>query len=170
MNNNSSIVAIYSSHTEAELAIKELQQSSFNMQKLSIIGRDYRTDEHVIGYYNVGDRMKVWGKTGAFWGGLWGFIVGSGFFWIPGFGPLLVAGPLVSWIIGALEGSILMGGLSAIGAALFSLGISKDSILQYEIAIKTGKYALVVHGTSEEVALARDILHHNNPETLDHHQ
>jgi len=66
MTKNDSIVAIYPSHLAAEAAIKELQQSGFDMKKLSIVGRDYHTDEHVVGYYNVGDRMKYWGKTGAF--------------------------------------------------------------------------------------------------------
>jgi uncharacterized membrane protein len=86
MNKNNSIVAVYPSHTAAEAAIKELQQSGFDMKKLSIVGRDYHTDEHVVGYYNAGDRMKVWGKTGAFWGGLWGLLFGSAFFWVPGLG------------------------------------------------------------------------------------
>ena len=66
---NNSVVAIYNSHAEAEAAVKELQQSGFDMKKLSIVGRDYHTDEHVVGYYNVGDRVKYWGKLGAFWGG-----------------------------------------------------------------------------------------------------
>ena len=130
MNKNNSVVAIYPSHTAAEVAIKELQQSGFDMKKLSIVGRDYHTDEHVIGYYNAGDRMKYWGKMGAFWGGIWGMLFGSAFFLIPGVGPLLVAGPLVAWIVGALEGAVVVGGLSAVGAGLYSLGIPKDSILQ----------------------------------------
>ena len=75
MTKNNSIVAIYPSHTAAEAAIKELQQSGFDMKKLSIVGRDYHTDEHVVGYYNVGDRMKYWGKLGAFWGGIVGIVV-----------------------------------------------------------------------------------------------
>ena len=58
------------------------------MQKLSIVGRDYATEEGVVGYYNAGDRMKAWGKTGAFWGGLWGMLFGSALFVIPGIGPL----------------------------------------------------------------------------------
>jgi uncharacterized membrane protein len=94
MDKTNFVVAIYSSHTAAEAAIKELQHSGFEMKKLSIVGRDYHTDEHVVGYYNVGDRMQVWGKTGAFWGGLWGLFFGSALFWVPGLGPLLVAGPL----------------------------------------------------------------------------
>ena len=64
-----SVVAIYSSHSGAEEAVKELQRGGIDMHSLSIIGKDTHTDEHVVGYYNTGDRMKYWGKTGAFWGG-----------------------------------------------------------------------------------------------------
>jgi hypothetical protein len=170
MSNNNSVVAIYPSHTAAEAAIKELQKAGFDLKKLSILGRDYHTDEHVVGYYNVGDRMKVWGKTGAFWGGVWGLFFGSAFFWVPGLGPLLVAGPLVSWIVGALEGAVVVGGLSAIGASLYSLGIPKDSILQYEIDLKAGKFVLLAHGSVEDAARAKDILTRTEPAKLEHHQ
>jgi uncharacterized membrane protein len=167
---NNSVVAIYKSHAEAEAAVMELQHSAFDMKKLSIVGRDQHTDEHVVGYYNAGDRMKYWGKLGAFWGGIWGLLFGSAFFLIPGVGPLLVAGPLVGWIVGALEGAAVLGGLSAIGAGLYSLGIPKDSILQYETALKTGKFVLIAHGTAEEVARAREIINRTNPEALEEHQ
>ena len=170
MDSNNSIVATYPSHTAAEAAVKELQQSGFDMKKLSIIGRDYHTDEQVVGYYNIGDRMKAWGKTGAFWGGLWGFLFGSAFFWIPGLGQVLVAGPLVSWIVGALEGAIVVGGLSAVGAGLYSLGIPKDSILRYETALKTGKFVLIAHGSIEDITHAKEILNRTGSETLEHHQ
>ena len=169
-NAKNAVVAIYKSHTEAEAAVKELQRSGFDMKKLSIVGRDEHRDEHVIGYYNAGDRMKYWGKLGAFWGGFWGLLFGSGFFLIPGIGPLLVAGPLVSWIVGALEGAVVVGGLSAIGAGLYSLGIPKDSILRYETALKTGKYVLIVHGSMDETTRAKEILDRTKPETLEHHQ
>jgi hypothetical protein len=169
MNYHHSIVATYPLHTIAEAAVKKLHVAGYDMTKLSIVGRDYHTDEHVVGYYNMGDRMKVWGKTGAFWGGLWGFLFGSGFFWIPGVGPLLVAGPLVSWVVGGLEGAIVVGGLSAIGAGLYGLGIPRDSIVQYETALRTGKFVLVAHGSANDITLAKEILQHTKPETLDHH-
>jgi hypothetical protein len=127
-------VAIYKSHPEAEAAIKELQQSGFDMKKLSIVGRDYHTDEHVVGYYTTGDRMKYWGGVGAFWGWIWGCLFGSALFVIPGVGPLLLAGPVVGWLLGALGEAVLVGGLSALGAALFSQGIPKNSVLKYESA------------------------------------
>ena len=97
MSETNSVVAIYETHSQAEEAVKDLQRSGFDMKKMSIVGKDYHTDEHVVGYYNAGDRMKYWGKQGAFWGGLWGMLFGAAFFAIPGIGPILVAGPLVAW-------------------------------------------------------------------------
>jgi len=86
------------------------------MKSLSIAAKDTYTEEQVVGYYNAGDRMKYWGKIGAFWGGLWGLLFGSAMFAIPGLGPILVAGPLVLWIVAGLEGAAVVGGVSAIGA------------------------------------------------------
>ena len=137
MAKNNAVVEVYDSDTKAEASIKELQRSGFDMKKLSIVGKDYRTEEHVIGYYNADDRMKVWGKWGAFWGGFWGMLFGSALFVIPGIGPLIVFGPLVGWIIGALEGAVVIGGLSALGAGLYSIGIPKDSVMRYETALKS---------------------------------
>jgi len=170
MTKNNSIVAIYPSHTTAEAAIKELQQGGFDMKKLSIVGSEIHKDEHVVGYYNAGDRMKYWGKMGAFWGWIWGILFGSAFFLIPGIGPLIVAGPLVGWIVGALESAVVVGGLSAIGAGLYSLGIPKDSILKYETALKTDKFVLIAHGSTDEIMRAKDILHRTQSETLEQHR
>jgi uncharacterized membrane protein len=168
--NKNSVVAIFNTHTEAEDAVKELEKSSFDMKKLSIVGKDYHSEEHVVGYYNTGDRVKYWGKLGAFWGGFWSLLFGSAFFLVPGIGPVVVGGPLVSWIIGALEGAVIVGGLSAVGAALYSIGIPKDSIVKYETSLKSNKFLVVAHGTSDEVERAREILSStNSTETNVHH-
>ena len=50
-----------------------------DMKKSSVVGKDYHTDEQVVGCYNAGDRMKYWGKLGALWGGLWGLLLGAAF-------------------------------------------------------------------------------------------
>jgi len=153
-----SIVGVFPSHPEAELAVRELQRAGFAMDKLSIIGKDFVNEEHVVGYYTTGDRMAYWGKLGAFWGGLWGLLIGSAFFWLPGLGPVLVGGPLVAAILGGLEGAALSGGLGVIGAAFVSLGVPKKSALKYEVALRANKFVLVAHGTSDEIARAKGIL------------
>jgi uncharacterized membrane protein len=166
----SSVVAIFGRHEEAEDAVKELKNASFNIKKLSIIGRDYHTEDNVVGFYNTGDRVKYWGSLGAFWGGLWGLLFGAAFLFIPGIGPVVAAGSVVSWIVAALEGAVVFGGLSALGAALVSFGIPKDSVIKYETAIKANKFMLVAHGTADEVEKARAILQTTKAEQVNVHQ
>jgi uncharacterized membrane protein len=169
MEDTNATVAVFETHAEADEAVKELQKAGFDMKKLSVVGKDYHTEEQVVGYYNAGDRMKHWGKLGAFWGGLWGLLFGAAFFWVPGIGPILVGGPLVASIIAALESAVVVGGISAIGAGLVSLGIPKNSIVEYESALKVGKYFVVAHGTAEDVARAKNILSTLKPTDLKDH-
>ena len=165
-----SVVAVFAQHSGAENAVKELKDSRFDVKKLSIVGSDYHSNEDVVGFYNIGDRMKYWGKTGAFWGGLWGMLFGAAFLVIPGIGPIIAAGPIVAWIIGALEGAVMVGGISALGAGLFSLGIPKDSVVKYETSIKAGKFLLIAHGTADEVQQARSVLQSTGAEEINVHQ
>jgi hypothetical protein len=158
MLHKNSVIAMFDQHTQAEKAIQDLKWAGFNLKELSIVGNGYHTQEDVVGYYTTGDRMKYWGKNGAFWGGIWGLLFGSAFFMIPGIGPLVAAGPIVGWIIAALEGAAVVGGFSAIGAGLYSIGVPKESVLRYETSLKAGTYLLVVHGSHDEVARAKEIL------------
>lgn len=165
-----SVVAVYPQHSDAENAINQLKKADFNIKKLAIIGQGYHTEDQVVGYYTTGDRMKHWGKKGAFWGGLWGLLVGSAFFMIPGVGPVMVAGSAVAWIVGALESAVVVGGLSVLGAGLYSIGVPKHSALKYESSVRAGKFLLIAHGTAEEAELARRILANTGAEELNVHE
>jgi len=169
MTNENAIVAVYNDHVQAEEAVDQLKRAGFDMKKLSIVGKDYHTEENVVGYYNAGDRMKYWGKMGAFWGGIWGLLFGAAFFFVPGIGPVLIAGPVAAWIVAALEGAVVVGGLSAIGAGLYSIGIPKDSILQYEVALKADKFLLIAHGTTDDVAKAKKTIEQTSPVEVNVH-
>ena len=71
---------------------------------------------------------------------------------------MLIAGPLLGWVLGALEEAVAIGGVMAIGAALNNLEIPKDSVGNYDTALKSQKFILMVHGTAEEVARAQSII------------
>lgn len=169
MNSQSSAVAIYNTHTDAEAAVKKLQDSELDMKLLSIVGKDYRTEDHVVGYYKTGDHVKYWGKLGAFWAGIWNLLGGEAFFWMPGVGPILVGGPLVSSIVSALEGAKVHNGLTALGSALYTMGIPKSSVINYESALNANKFLLIVHGANGEASKAREILRKTEPIELAAH-
>jgi hypothetical protein len=163
------VVAVYATHPEAEEALRAFKGSGFDMKKLSIVGRDYHSEEHVVGYYSTGDRMMFWGKRGAFWGTVWGMLFGSALFLIPGVGHLLVLGPLVGWMVGALGEGAVVGGLTALGAGLYSIGIPKDSVLKYETALKADQFVVVAHGTPTELATAKATLERTGALSVDDH-
>ena len=170
MSIENSVVAVYQTHTDADRAVKELQRGGVDMKKLSIVGKGYHTEDKVTGFYSLGDRVKFWGKNGAFWGGLWGVLFGGIFMTVPAIGPVVVLGYLAAVVVSAVEGAVVVGGLSALGAALYSIGIPKDSVINYESAVKADGFLVMVHGQADEVARAKTILNTANPSRLDVHQ
>ncbi len=160
--NESHCVAVFETHQSAEVAIADLQRMGFDMKKLSIVGRDFHTEEHATGFYNAGDRVKYWGKNGAFWGGVFGVLFAPAFFWIPGIGPILTGGIIGSILMGTLEGAgvgaALGGGASALAGALSSIGIPKDSVIRYEADVKAAKFLLIASGLPLQAERARGLL------------
>lgn len=169
MENANSVVAVFQDHTAAETAVKKLNAAGFEMKKLSVVGKGYHSEEKVVGFYNVGERVKFWGKRGAFWGGLWGLFLGGLFVTIPGVGPVVFLGYLTAMGLAAVENAVVVGGLSALAAALYSIGVPKNSVLQYETAVKADGFLVMAHGTAEELARATSILGTGNPSQLDAH-
>ena len=170
MDQNDAVVAVFPAHPEAETAVKQLADAGFDMRRLSVVGKNIHTEEKVVGFYNMGERVRFWGKNGAFWGALWGLFVGGLFMTMPLAGPVIVLGHLAAMVAGAVEGAVVVGGLSAFGAALYGIGIPKDSVLAYEEAVKADGYLVVAHGTPAEVARARAILQVGDPSRLDLHE
>lgn len=158
MNVNAPGLFVFATHTEAEAALKSLTKSGFDMKKLSLVGKGYHTEEHPIGFYTAGDRIKSWGGLGALWGGLWGLLFAPAIFFLPGIGLVALSGPLVAALVSALEGAVIVGGVSALGAALVQIGVPKDQVIKYETALKAAKFVLIVHGSAEEVAKAHAVL------------
>ncbi len=169
MEKTDTVIAVFADHNAAEAAVKKLTAAGIEMKNLSVVGKGYHTDEKVVGFYNIGDRIKFWGTRGAFWGGFWGLFLGGLFISVPLVGHVVVLGYLATIVISAIENAIVVGGLSALGAALYSIGVPKDSVIQYETALKADGFMVMAHGSAEEVARAKTILGAANPSRLDVH-
>jgi len=73
MAGSNAVAGVYDLHAEMESILKELQTSGFDVNRLSIVGKDDRTEAQIIGHYNAGGRMKVWCQPGNARGGLSGW-------------------------------------------------------------------------------------------------
>ena len=166
MANEHIVVSTFVTHVEAENAVRELQKSDFNMHKISILGKDYQTTEHVRGFLTWKDTARGGageaGYWGAFIGGLFGILTGAGILFIPGIGPVIVAGHIVGVLAGWIEGMVVGGVGAAVAGgligALVGLGIPKEQALKYETEIKAGKFLVLVSGTDEDLQRAQQIL------------
>ena len=166
MSDKHEVVNVFPSHVEAEAAVLDLQKAGFDMRKISIVGKDYQTSEHVRGFLTWKDTAKAGageaGYWGSFFGGLFGILTGVGLLFIPGVGPVIVAGHAAGVLAGWLEGMILGGVGAAVAGglvgALVGLGIPKEQALKYETEIKVGKFVVIASGTDEEIDRAHQIL------------
>ncbi len=151
-------VVVYGDLHRAAAGIRRLAQSGFDLAQVSMMAEAVRGGNRTSSCYYNGREMRYWGNLGAFWGPLWGLLSGWALFAMPAKGPVLVAGPLAGWMFEILGDATVFGGLTAVGAGLYNLGIPKESVRQCETAMQSGSYLLVVHGCSEEVCRARRIL------------
>jgi hypothetical protein len=170
MENIDTVIAVFDHHEAAEAAIKKLTAAKFEMKNLSVVGKGYHTEEKVIGFFNMGDRVKFWGVRGVFWGGLWGLFFGGLFLSVPIIGHVVVLGYLAAIAVTAVENALVVGGLSALGAAIYSMGIPKDSVLAYEAAVKADGFLVMARGPHEEIARGKVILQTVEPSRLDIHE
>jgi hypothetical protein len=164
-----SAIAVFTDHNAAEAAVKKLAAAGFAMKDLSVVGKGYHTDEKVVGFYNTADRVMFWGKRGVFWGGLWGLFFGGLFMAVPVVGHVVILGYLAAIGFAAVENAVVVGGLSALGAMLYSLGIPRDSVLQYETDVGADSFLVMAHGSADEMARASTILGVEKPARLDVH-
>jgi hypothetical protein len=169
MKTSDTVVAVFADHEAADAAVKTLVAAGFDIKQLSVVGKGFHTEETAVGFFNTGDRVKFWGSRGAFWGGLWGFFLGGLFMTVPVVGHVVVLGYLAAAVIAGVENAVLVGGLSALGAALYSIGVPKDSVIQYETAVKADDFLVMAHGDAQDMVRAKAILAAANPTRLDLH-
>lgn len=159
------VVASYNSHSVAEHAVRQLQQSGFPMHQLSIVGRDWHGRENVEGFYIPADAVKEGARHAAWVGGFFGLFMGMGMFVLPIGGTLMVLGPLAGAIAGAIGGA----GIGALVSSLMTLGVPKDQALRYQERIEAGEFLVVVQGAPEIAARAHEVLQETSTTSLAKH-
>jgi uncharacterized membrane protein len=153
-----SVVGVYKTIDEAEQAVHALDKARYPINQVTIVSKDIATEKKVHGYVTACDVSKAGAKSGAWLGGIFGLLVGAAFMWVPGVGPVIVAGSLASALLGGVEGALAGSALGGILSGLAAWGISKQHILKYEEVVKAGRFLVIAHGSAEDVKKAQAIL------------
>ncbi len=164
-----SVVGVYDVASKAEDAVHALDRAGTPIRQVSIIAQNMQSEKEIHGYIGSGDIAKTGAETGAWVGGIFGLLIGAAFIWVPGFGPLIVAGPFAAALLGGIEGAVAGATGGGVLGALVGWGVSKKHVLKYEEHLRGGKYLVVVHGTHEQVENAREILRGTGPHELEIH-
>ena len=153
-----SVIGVYHTMSKTEEAIRTLSRSGFPITQISITAQNLESEKEVHGYITAGDVAKTGAGTGAWVGGLFGLLAGAAFIWVPGFGPLVVAGSLAAVLMGGAEGAAVGAVGGGLLGSLVGWGVSKKHIIKYEEHLKGGKYLVIAHGNAEEMTRAHNIL------------
>jgi hypothetical protein len=151
-------VSICENSNQVQGAVAKLAGAGFDLKRISVIGRAFGSNGKPVAYYTHGDRLACWGEQNEFWDKLIERAQEVVLFDCTGTGSLLVIGPIALWIIAVLNNSAIFNGLSVFGATLYSMGLPKERVQDYEEALRKGSYLMIVHGPADEIMQAKKIL------------
>jgi hypothetical protein len=166
-------VGSFSSYQDAETAVRELRDSGFPMDRVSVIGRDTDRAADIAGAdaNNLGDRgkqvahdtqadegAKKGAVAGGTLGGLTGLLVGLGALAIPGIGPVMLGGAVATALASAISGGAIGAAAGGLVGGLVGLGIPEDRARVYSDRVSRGDYLVIVDGSEDDVRRAEGIL------------
>jgi hypothetical protein len=159
------VFGIYGTEAQAERGVEDLLTAGFSNDDISVLlpnnqgSRDFAHEKST----KAPEGTTVGVTTGGAIGGTLGLLAGIGMLAIPGVGPFIAAGPIMS----ALAGLGVGGAFGGLIGALVGMGIPEYEAKRYEGHIKAGGILLSVHcGTSEAIDRAKHLLKHTGAQDI----
>ena len=158
MASDGGVISVFAALEEAEEAVRRLDEHGFAISNVSIVASDLTSEREIRGFVSTGDVARRGAGIGGWIGGIFGLLIGAALIWVPGFGPLVIAGPLAAMILAGVEGAAVGVAGGGLLGGLIGLGVSREHVLKYEDHLRGGRYLVIAHGSPEEVSRAEDIL------------
>jgi hypothetical protein len=136
------LIATCKNHKDVVKALNTLLDSGISREFITVLGKGFEDFE----VEKENEDIAFWGKIGAGWGAIVGLLVGAAVSFVPGFGPIVGAGPLISSLAGALGGAAVSGSVTALVAWMVDLGIEEEEALHYQELLKKGHYLIIIEG------------------------
>jgi hypothetical protein len=164
---NNSVFGIYPDRVSVEEAVEALRAAGFRGTDISVLFQENQGTKDFAHEKNTKapEGATAGGIAGGISGGVLGWLTGIGALAIPGFGPLIAAGPIVAALAG-------LGAIGAVGGhgigALAGMGMPEYEAKRFEGRIKQGGVLMSVHCDDDDwVKRAKDVLRRTGAEGVD---
>jgi hypothetical protein len=154
---NIAVYGIYKDRVHVEIAVDTLRREGFRNTDISVLfpenasSKDFAVEKNT----KAPEGAATGGGSGAVIGGALGWLAGIGMLAVPGIGPFIAAGPIMTLLAGVGVG----GAVGSIIGALVGMGIPEYEAKRYEGRIKSGGILLSVHCDSPSwIKRAEDLL------------
>ncbi len=165
MAKNKVVFGIYNTRVGVEAAVDALKAAGFRNTDISVLmsekvsTKEFATEKHT----KMPEGAARGAGAGIVIGGALGWLAGIGALAIPGVGPFIAAGPIMSMLAGAGAGATVGG----IAGALIGMGVPEYEAKKYEGLVNKGGILLSVHSdSSEETKRAKEILERTGAEDI----
>lgn len=172
------IVGLYDHISQARATVEELVEAGFDRNNVSFVANasaeeygkyfddegQYRTDvDYDDDDLTTGEGARAGAGIGAAVGGLGGLLMGLGLLAVPGVGPALAAGPIVSTLVGAGIGAAA-GGLMG---ALVNNGVPEEEAGYYAEGVRRGGSLVTLTVDDDRVDDVERIMNNHDPVDID---
>ncbi|XWK86993.1 MAG: hypothetical protein U7127_22720 [Phormidium sp.] len=159
------LVAVLSDRIQAEAAYSALEKEGFAMDKVTILGKGYKSADE-FGLIDPNEQAIKQAKFMAFWLVPFGFVAGATFSVITGLNTFAWAGEIGNHLIGGVLGAIGGGMGSIFAGGGTGLIFGGGDALPYRNRLNAGKYLIVVTGSETLTRRATNILRQFEPENI----
>ena len=166
----SKIIGTFSSRDSAESCIRQLRNSGFENNRISLVAKGDGAHGQGQGRGDRGEGAATMGMgasaatgvtTGGVLGGVAGLLAGLGALTIPGLGPIVAAGPIAATLTGAVGGGLVGG--------LVDMGIPQERSQYFESKVREGRILAVVDADSSKVDQAASTMRHFGASDVETH-
>jgi hypothetical protein len=152
------ITGLFDTHEQAADAVRALGDVGVLSEDISVVANN--AEGHTIDEEDdVAEGAGTGAGIGAILGGAGGLLAGLGVLAIPGVGPVIAGGWLLSTAVGAVAGAALGGATGGLIGALTEAGVSEPEAHAYAEGVRRGGTLVTARVEDSEADAADAILH-----------
>jgi hypothetical protein len=155
------ITGLFDTHDQADRAVRTLKDAGIASDDISIVANNAEGVPTTDGD-NVADDAGTGAGIGAAVGGAGGLLTGLGMLAIPGIGPVVAGGWLLSTVVGAAAGAVVGGATGGLIGALTDAGVDERDAHVYAEGVRRGGILVTARVDDTRADAAQAMLQSDN--------